>query len=30
MTSLVLEIPNEKHRLEYGRIMDRWEQLEEN
>lgn len=30
MTSLVLEIPNETHRLEYCRIMDRWEQLEDN
>ena len=30
MTSLVLEVPNETHRLEYGRVMDRWEQLENN
>jgi predicted acetyltransferase len=30
MISLVLEIPNETHRLEYGRIMDRRERLEGN
>ena len=30
MLSLVLEIPNETHRVEYGRIMDRWEQMEDN
>ena len=27
---LTLEIPNETHRQEYQRIMERWEQLEDN
>lgn len=30
MTSLVLEIPSLIHQSEYNRVMDRWEQLEEN
>jgi|LSQX01.2.fsa_nt_gb predicted acetyltransferase len=30
MTYLILEIPNETHRQEYGRIMNKWEQLEDN
>ena len=30
MTSLVLEIPSLIHQTEYNRVMDRWEQLEEN
>lgn len=30
MAFLILEIPNETHRHEYGRIMDRWERIEEN
>lgn len=30
MADLTLEIPNETHRQEYERIMERWEQQEEN
>lgn len=30
MSVLILEIPSEKHRQEYNRIMDSWEQMEEN
>ena len=30
MDSLILEIPSLIHRPEYERVMDRWEQLEEN
>ena len=30
MLNLTLEIPNESHKAEYGRVMDKWEQLEQN
>lgn len=30
MLNLTLEIPNESHKAEYERVMNKWEQLEQN